>query len=389
MTEIRINELLISAESESIYKAVKYKLVNRFSDLTPDSAVARIEAICIPEERVKKYNLKRKQDALAVLKKTNCMIIINVKCLVDDVIHAENYEMEINYGVRHQVFNEHVESVLSCDLQALGKPIGNQRFTKAQTLDVFKATAYTLSYACQYILGFVFLLSGNATESCGLLEELLIQLDNQQQDFASIDVMITLSMKRLYWAYLLKVALESKVFEKTKNESCLIGMRSNLELANRLFPDTYYYNLEMAYIYIALSGDERKAKECIAKCRQNKNQKDWKYSHAFLSAYCANSPMTVYARYKEAFQCRDVNKVNIVDYIEYILTKEPERTTLHLAAGLMYEDMGDTKLMKCHFQKYLSSDDLQGSRIESVLKAKIEANPCSERCDSDCIHCVE
>ena len=144
----------------------------------------------------------------------------------------------------------------------------------------------------------------------------------------------------------------------------------------------------MAYVYIVYNQNATKARECIGKCKKAKQNKDWKYSDAFLSAYMNHSPRTICSKYKEAFTV-SYNLVRIVDYIEYVLTKEPTKYALHLAAGLVYEELGNSVQMKIHFSKYLSSANEYDDNIAALLDGKMKALPCDIKCDHNCQDCAQ
>lgn len=108
------------------------------------------------------------------------------------------------------------------------------------------------------------------------------------------------------------------------------------------------------------------AKLCIAKCKQSKQNKTWLYSEAFLSAYSGQAPSTICAKYRKALEI-PYNLVDIADYIEFILENEPEKMTLHLAAGLIYEAIGDSRLMKMHFSIFLEHLDKKQDKVKPVL----------------------
>lgn len=77
--------------------------------------------------------------------------------------------------------------------------------------------------------------------------------------------------------------------------------------------------------------------------------------------------MSIYKKYSQAFQYdQDLNR--IVDYIEYILEKEPDKVGLHLAAGLVYNEIDQKSLAKEHLDWYFaeSGDD----RIRRVFADK-------------------
>ena len=81
--------------------------------------------------------------------------------------------------------------------------------------------------------------------------------------------------------------------------------------------------------------------------------------------------------------------ISIADYVEYMLEKEPLRRELHLAAGLIYEGIGDVRLMKRHFSLFI--EDLQPGnvRVLTALKEKMDAASCEMECGNNGRTCSE
>lgn len=151
---------------------------------------------------------------------------------------------------------------------------------------------------------------------------------------------------------------------------------------------TYFYNLNMAYVHIALNHDAPAAKKCIEKCKALKEKKDWLYSDAFLSAYCGHAPTTVLSKYNKALKVPYKSLVELVDYIEFVIESEPQKTTLHLAAGLIYEAMGDIKLMKQHVSIFMATGIGINQRTRALLTEKILQGSCNVDCTNDCVKCA-
>lgn len=129
------------------------------------------------------------------------------------------------------------------------------------------------------------------------------------------------------------------------------------------------------------------AKSCVEKCKRSKQNREWLYSDAFLGAYLGLAPSTVLLRYKRAFEVPYDNLVEIIDYIEFVLDKEPEKTNLHLAAGLVYEEIKDFKLMKKHFSFFWENTKSNDRKIKLLLIAKMKNADCGVICNNECLCC--
>ena len=82
--------------------------------------------------------------------------------------------------------------------------------------------------------------------------------------------------------------------------------------------------------------------------------------------------MLIYRKYNQAFKYNQhLNR--IVDYIEYILDNHPDKTSLHLAAALVYDEIGDKILSEQHFNQYFASHD--DDRLKKVLVEKKKWTP--------------
>lgn len=378
---------VIEAETDDLVNAAKHKLVNNFEDIVAGNNTANFEATCISKSRIKNINTKDKEQLQTLLQKTNCMFYVGVNYKVDDANHAENFEMSINTGVIHPLFVDQVEEILARDLSSLTSTVSQQRFHKSNLLEIFDFTAQTLSYICQYMLGLVYLFSNNTDNARKIFSGIQSQLNAERQNIAVINRLKNLTRERIYATEAQSVEIDILKFEATKDLENLQNAKESLNRANSIYPDTYWYNTNMAYIYVALEHNGRAAKACIDKCRQQNRQEEWKYSDAFLCAYLNLPPQVIIAKYKKATLVKTYNILRIADYIEYIIEQEPQMHALHLASGLVYEAMGDTKMMKYHFNIYLKTIPDE-NRTVNLLTAKMEQAICDIECDYNCEKCI-
>lgn len=359
----------IDAESDKMYKTARYKLVNNFNATVAKVGELPFKALCVSQSRLARYDLQKKGDALAVLQRTNCALLVRVRYSADDVDNAENFELKIDYGVRHPEFNEAATRMLSHDMSALNAPVGKQKFVKADAIDVFNFTTQTLVCACQYILGVVSLLADDSRTALALLLQARNSVTEDYSHVSGINGLLGMIDDRIY-AALCQVASDYLVrFQDDKTTDALREMRKVLRLANAIHPDTYFYNLNMAYAYIILDRDAKAAKNCVAKCKRSKENTNWMYSEAFLSAYLDHAPGSILSKYGKALKNPYKSLSEIVEYIELVLEREPDKVALHLAAALVYEEMGDQKLMKYHFSVYLEN----AKKLDRTTRGKIEA----------------
>jgi len=362
---------VVDAESDQLFSDVRKKLISSFFDCINCNTTRQLQALCIRVERVRKLNLSVRDDVLSLLQATNCIFYVIVKYRVDSLINAENFEIKIDYGVVHPEFEKTVKQLLENDMGMLGEPLKKKRFTKAQTLDVFDITAHTLSLICQYVLGLVLLFSGGFDHAYSLFKMLYTELKKADVT-ETIKRMQQLVSNRFYITCLSIVVRDMDIFYMDKSLAALDDMNIKLDEANLIVPNTYLYNLNKAYYHVARNTDISSAKKCIDKCKQMNQLTNWRYSDAFFAAYDGIPPLSIYKKYCQAFKSEQ-NLYKIVDFIEYFIEREPGRITLHLAAGLVYDVIGDTILAKEHFEAYLNVE--KDNRIRAVLTRKMKNYP--------------
>ena len=378
----------IDAESEKLFETARRKLVNNFDSSISTVDNLKFKALCVSRTRLARYDLRNKEDALAVLQRTNCVLLIRVQYTADDIDNAENFELKIDDGVRHPAFNESATQMLSHDMSALGAPVGRQKFVKAETIDVFNFTTQTLVCACQYVLGVVALLAQDSQTALTLLLQSKNAAITDFSHMPGATSLIEMIDDRIY-AALCQLSLEYLVcFQNDKSLEALCEMRRTLQMANAIHPDTYFYNLNMAYAYIILDRDADAARNCIAKCKLSKEDTDWMYSDAFLCAYLDYAPGSILSKYGKALSNPYMSLSEIVEYIEFVIGREPNKAALHLAAALVYEEMGDKKLMKYHFSVYMENVKKLDRRTKEKIEAKMNNEPCAAQCDHNCSHCT-
>ena len=359
---------IIDTENESLFNDVKHKLVTNFNDNFWGKDDSRFSSVCIKATDLRKYDLQKKEDQIAILKKTNCALFVRVRYHVDDITNTENYETDINYGIVHPILQKQAQDMLQWEMNALAVPIKKRRFQKTQTLDTLDFTAQALSIICQYLYALVCLLTGKNKDAYGILHRM--REDAHHGDEASKRYNISVLVDRRLFQACMGIAGENyDLFYKDKSIGSLEMINRILDEANSITPNTYDYYLGKAYYYVAHDLDGEKAKMCINECKKIKGIDTWKYSDAFLAAFFHNSPHTIMRKYNIAFRV-DQDLPRIADYIEYIIEKDPDRQDLHFAAGLVYNMLGDSILAREHFQQYLETEN--GKKVEKYIKGKLK-----------------
>ena len=377
----------IEAESEKLFTIAKRRLVNDFQAALEHNAKIRFNALCVSKERVARYDLKQDADCLKLLCKTHSVLLVQVRYTTADVDDSGNFKLTICYGVRHPEIDKDVEKVLSYDMARLGKPIRSQRFEKKDATDVFEFTTQALVFACQYIVGFAVLLAGDGQNAATLLLQARKIVEINEGGYFDVDNLLQLVDDRLFSAYILCVARHLSKFQNDYSVRHLEKMDENLESANCINPDTYAYNLGKAYVLVGLYKDGSSARQYIEKCKIMNENNDWQYSEAFLCAYMGKNAGIVMSKYARAFRSPYENLVELAGYIEFILEQEPEKMTLHLAAGMIYSKTGDGILTKQHISTYLANVPQTDQRALAKVEKLMQSITCDVKCNQNCVNC--
>lgn len=377
----------IDAESPKLFAAAENKLVSNFSASVSHNSDIKFKALCVSKSRVSRYDLKQDADCLSLLQKTRAVILVDVQYRTDDVDNPEHFILKIHYGVRHPKFNETAEKALVYDMGQLTSPLKDRRFEKREAVDVFEFSTQALVFACQYIIGFVLLLTGDGQNASELLRQARhTAVSNSGKGFDT-ERLTQVVDDRLFAAYFRIAQTCVLKFQKSSVMDCLCEADKAIELANNIHPDTYSYNLLKAYILVMVHQDGIAARKCVDKCRQSNLHQDWTYSDAFLCAYAGNAPGYVISKYNKAFKAMDLNLVELAEYIEIICAKEPDKLTLHLALGILYCRMGNNKLARWHLTFYSEQAKIIGTKDRDKISRLIQSAECDDSCDHNCSSC--
>lgn len=356
---------VVDAENEQLYDDVKNKLINTFSECNSCDGCELFDAVYIHSSRIqKKYRIQNKEDMVELLQKTGCVSFIKIKYSVDTLTHVENFEMDVQYGVKHPTLAKPAQEMLQYDMDFLTRPVGKRKFHRNEAIDELRFSGQTLSIICRYVVGLIQLLTEHNEMAYSIFKELYTAICHINSD--EINRILPLIRNRYYFAciQLFQDIITSLGYDK--EDTKLIAGEHILDEANLLIPDTYHYYIDKAFICMALRLDSETARKCITKCRAiEPNAKDWLYSDAFLDAFSGKSSLTIYKKYKKAFRS-DYNIELIANYIEYILNKDPTRIKLHLAAYFVYSQMGNEEVAFEHYCTYLKENP--DDRIIDVIK---------------------
>ena len=358
---------VIDAETDLLFNDVKNKLGSSFEDYINSSSHFSFVPIYIKKDSIQHYDFNNETSMLELLEKTRTMFVVDIKYRVDDISHADKYDIRINLGVVHPTFTETKNKVIKSDLKLIQRSVSKKRFLKNNLLEQFDVTAQQLSLICKYIIGLVMLLQQQTESSCDLLREAYEM--SKRTRTAIDDPIYRLIENRFVSACILCSDYYLERFTCEKELVYLDKMNSLIEEMNLIRPGLPHFYANKAYYEIAKNRDSKQAEVYIIKQRSTDPSKIWKYSDAFLAAYNGKSPLIIYKKYKSAFKV-EYNLVYIADYIEFILLDDPERIGLYLAAALVYEELGDNKLAHHYYCKYKNVNN--NEKFEEILSEKLK-----------------
>lgn len=350
-------------ENENIYKDATFNLIENFKNVSSKFNI-QLTPVCINVNKIKKYSSGNKKRMIKLLQKTNCIFCVDIVYQANSPDNASNYETKINIGTLHPEFSEEDNKFLIGELNRVSEPIKILKFNKDKKLDVLKIAAVHLNYTAKYIISLVFILSGNFKFSDALLSELYQDIGkNGTNWFAEM-------IKKAYFNSC--NGMETMSFDKYNNSldiKYIDDAEKYLNIMNQLFPDTYGYHLDIAWIDFYKYRNITKAKQHIAKCKEIGANTNWMYSDAFLSAYTNENFSIIIKKYEKAINT-DGNIIEIIHFIENVLDDEPQKYNLHFALALLYHSFGEKRLTMSHLNEFTKHININNK--EKCLKRKIK-----------------
>lgn len=370
---------VIHTESENMFKDAKFNIVEKFDDVS-NSFKVPLKPICINANKIKNYNHGNKNSMVVLLHRTHCVFCVDIIYSADDVNNKNNYEIKINLGTLHPEFNDKDNAFLIGQLNHVSKSVKNRKFNKDLKFEAINVTVLHLHLVAKYIISLVFILSRKFEFSDVLLDDLYSATKNQHNWFVD-------SVKKAYFNSC--VGMEQLCFKRfylTNDIEDLNTAENYLITINSLFPNTYAYNFDMAYIQFLKYRNINEAKRHIHNCKKIGTTDTWMYSDAFLSAYSGENIVLVIKKYEKAIQT-SYNIVDIIGFIENVLTEEPDKYIFHLVLALLYYEVCDKKLSAIHLQAFLQNDSYTFENYVTKTIKKLQNGECVACEFNDCEKC--
>jgi hypothetical protein len=334
---------------------LKNDLVDNLKGLLTNRGLSSFEVIAYPNYYAKK--ITDADTALKYLQKSKATFLAYGKSKIRKVDGIDAYVLDMDAIVIHRLLPTDVQNALANEFAELfpRKTLIN----KANELLGFEITAQLVEAAAKYIIGIALFLSYEFDYSIDLFNSLkndLIALQAVKQAL-SIKKIRDRIPRRLTEVYSAKANMALAKFLKNKTPENLEQMKALLDKIESYDINNYEAILKRS-IYYFYKIDIAKAKSEISKCKKLKiKDGTWMFSEAFLLAYQGNIK-GAHAAYQRAFKAKaQTNIIEIEQFIEDVLAKEPNKHQLHFALGLINQhEKNDSKTAVYHFAKYIEQE---------------------------------
>ena len=351
----------IIAKDKDEYDDIKYKFGNEFENFLKLNE-NKIRILYIPFHLVESNSYKEEK-IIKLLKKTNCIFLTTIKTRSEDIIENTKYITEFNLGIIHPVYIDRIERIFQNEINTLGKPITRIEYSKEDKLNTLEITAQRISFVCKYIIARAYYLSNEFEGALcigeNLYSELILMKDVSFQN-----------IRKCVCSLCYDIHISKMLIENSKNNKNLDYIENELNEANKYIKDTYIYYEAMSVCCFLKYRDIKKTNDYLGNCRRINKNGSWKYSVAFLKAYCDESEGKIIYHYKQAFKV-PYEHMHLISFIEDILVNEPHKNMLRFALLLLYLEIGEIKTAKCLMNEYLENKnaiDLEESTIEQLKK---------------------
>jgi len=370
--------------SESQYKDFKFSVEENFKKNLIISKT-KIVPVCVNSSVLKNYNLSDSNTMTNLLNKTNCYFCIEFFVESDSLDSPQKYETTINGGVLSPSVSKEAVDFLLNGLSYGAKPIHRIKFDSTEKIDKLKDVTKYLTVLSEYVISILLVMCDKESEALSILISLYKILDKRHVLYK----LICEALGEAIWHVLPKIYDK---YYKSNDSSYLDEIEYYIDLANTVHPTPYEYNLNKAQLVFLKYRDIALARSHINECRKINTNDHWRYSEAFLIMYEQDNPNVVFSKYK-LLKDNTYNIVEIIDFIEKILDVEPEKTILHLALGILYDNNNDKVLSNCHLKRFINDYDGKTAIRKSVLRQinkKIDSKICPKIVESNpCYNCKE
>lgn len=339
--------------------------VRKFGDEFKRRINPEFEVIFVPFGR--KITFSREGEKLTkFLQKKRCLLFLRLDINTDKSDQSIIYDFILDATIIHIRYKDIIEQQFKREFSEVLSGVRNISFESKDMIKKLRVTASEISIGCDYIIGLSLFLNGNFEKAENILGPLSAKLPTEGK-WQRIGFSVC---KIRYEMFMTIGSIYLEYYQRNcENIDALDKLDICLEKANACLRNTYDYYLNKAYWCVAKEQDSESAKKYINICKQMKHKsKVWMYSDAFLKAYDNKSFSCIHSSYSKALKI-EYNTLELIQFIEMILYKEPNRIGLYLALGILYDYLGDEELKKTNIDRYIScSNDKE--KIEDMLVKK-------------------
>lgn len=346
----------IFAKDKNEYEDIKFKFGTEFSTfLKPEDN--NLNVIYIQHHLVDKHNYESKDKIIKLLEKTESIFLITIKARSENVKENVKYITEFNLGIIHPEYKEFIDKYVKYQFNTLTKPMSRIEYTAEDKLSVLEVSAQRISLVCKYFISQAYFFVNELDNAINIAQRLYDELKSCKND-----KMFELVNKLCYNIYISKALKDNITLENAKK------VEEELKLANKYVQNTYLFFEGMSVCCFLLYRDIKKTKDYIGNCKKIASKAPWKYSDAFLKAYCNESEGKVFYHYKQAFNI-PYPYSSLISFIGEILDVEPEKNMLRFAITLLSLEMGDIKLAHKYMREYL--ENKENNRLDSNIEEQL------------------
>lgn len=354
--------IYIDTDDKQIYK----ETIRKFGEEFKENLFNEFEVIYVPFG-MKKIDY-RTEKIVPFLRKRHCILFIDIGINYDKDNTSVIYDMKINGSIIHKTYTDDVQKEFKKILTASLHNFKNIIFPSKEMIKRLRITATEMSLACEYVIGLSLFLNGDLKKAEVILSEVVKRSSGSEQ-WDKVYLGIQRIRHEIFMIYAM-IYME-KYQRQCDDESLLDQVDDMLEKAKECCGMTYEYCLNKAYYYIAKKHDSKKAGELINLCKQMKHVPQiWKYSEAFLKAYDNKSIGSIITSYNTALRV-EYNIPDLIVFIESVLEREPNRSGLLLAVGILYKNLGDEELSDESIKKYIESTKDPQKTVDILTKKKL------------------
>lgn len=290
------------------------------------------EFIELPDRIIEKIN---PDTAVKTLHDLRCSFMIYGKARTTTLKGQVQHVLDMEGVVAHKPIPQTISKTFSMEFASL--------FPKRKTISSegdlfeFEVTANLIGIISKYIIGVASLISGDIGYSQELFEGLQEELRGKKIESPAIVKIRDRIPIRLRDIYLIRVRMCYQEWVRTKDVRDIEQIKHILDSLDVVSPGNHEARIFSSLWYFVVERDIAGAKnECVK--GRDKRLIAWRYNYAFLLAYEGNLDKAL-DEYKHAFRGFYAEPrfiFDVVDFILWVLSIEPDKTQLYFCLGLIY-----------------------------------------------------